>query len=961
MGFFNFFKPEWQHSNVNVRKEAVMKLRPSADQGPIETVAMNETDSEIRGIAIRKLNSLEILKKVVASETDPSNKRDAENRLLERAAEHLKNFREAATQLELDAVAKVANSRFADDLLKSMPNSELRLALTQATTRQSALEYVALKDPKTDVAMAALDSIERINMLQNIFQNSRHTSVRQKAGELLRKRQNDGKKKEAEKDETILLFQKRDAIIQQAQRLADSKDYMTNQAEFEKLLQIAKDLGMGPAEADLNRVIESYQARRAAEQARLDKIRKEQEEKSEKQKTLEATIAEIDKLLETNARENKEKIEELIAKFKELNGDADNAISGLFKMSVARFNRLTEQEAEKVELRANREEILAQLKLLAESDDISKSAEHKVKALARAWEELPLMEGEDPDLQTYNSLRSKLSEKFNAKREADEKIFNENATKLRAIIEDVKKIDENGDFKEISATLRDSYKRWKEIVGDDKFRYKEIWQEYQAATSRFKEMQEWEVWHNEHDREALLEEISALAQEEPSKEMLLKLRNFANQWKSIGLVSPAHVNDFRERFRTLFEAIMTKCAPIIQEQEEEKKKNLVLKEELCAQVEALSNESEVNWRDKYKTMQELQEKWKAIGMIPKESVQPMWERFRAAENAFFAKHKEFVKQEDVVREENYQKKVALCEKAEALSASSDWNAASKEFRTLQEEWKTSGPVPRNKSEEIWNRFRKACDDFFTRKRSHFEEMDAEKVKNLEAKEAICTKLEALDLTATPETLKAFEDAAEEWKNIGMVPKDKADEIRNRYNAILNRFAEKRAESDPEYKKAAEEARVKKEAMIVTITELVESAGSNQSADTVKTLQNYWSALPRCGSTEQELYQKFRTACDDFFTRRRDQLDIQEQARENNLQNKLRLCEEAERLVENLSDENRRESQNVVKQLRRHWREIGAVPRKDSDKIWKRFNTACDAVFGNVRNEKPAEESDQPEA
>ena len=134
MGFFNFFKPEWQHSNVNVRKEAVMKLRPSADQGPIETVAMNETDSGIRGIAIRKLNSLEILKKVVASETDPSNKRDAENRLLERAAEHLKNFREAATQLELDAVAKVANSRFADDLLKSMPSDDAskRLGICRA-------------------------------------------------------------------------------------------------------------------------------------------------------------------------------------------------------------------------------------------------------------------------------------------------------------------------------------------------------------------------------------------------------------------------------------------------------------------------------------------------------------------------------------------------------------------------------------------------------------------------------------------------------------------------------------------------------------------------------------------------------------------------------------------------------------------------------------------------------------
>lgn len=949
MGLFDLFKPEWQKSDVEVRKDAVIKLK-ATDQSAIETVALTDTDSEIRGIAIRKLESQEVLQKVIDSEKDALNKRDAENRLLEKLADHLKNFREVATQNELDAVAKVANSRFADDLLKSMPNSELRLALVQASTRQSSLEYVALKDLKTDVAMAALERVERSNMLQNIFQNSRHTVVRQKAGEKLRELEKNGKTEDDQKNDTAILLRKREAILQQAQRISDSKDFMENEAEFESILQAAKELGMGPAQVELDRISDTYHLRRKAEQSRIEKANAEANTKTDLQKRLEGILADIDKLMEGNLDENRDQINLLIASFKAQSSKADNALLNLFKMSMDRYNQLTEQPTEESgddeESKASREEILAQLKVLAEADDTSKAIEHKVKVLARAWEKLPAMEGDDPELQSYNALRNKLTEKFTAQREADEKIFNENAEKLRAIIEEVKKIDDNNDFKVISQKLRDSYKRWKEIVADDKYRYKEIWKEYQDATSRFKEMQEWESWHNENDRESLLEEMVALSREEPSKDVLLKLRTYANQWKTAGPVSASRLNEFRDKFRALFEEIMKKCEPIIQEQEEERKKNLALKEEICQQVEELAKESDENWRDKYKTMQELQEKWKTIGMVPKDNVQAIWDRFRAAENAFFAKHKEFVKQEDVVREENYQKKVALCEKAEKLATSNDWNAASNEFRKLQEDWKKIGPAPRSKSEEIWTRFRTACDGFFDRKRSHFEELDSEKAKTLAAKEALCAKLEALDFDPTnPETVKAMEEGAEEWKKLGMVPKDKIEEIWNRYSAILDKFAAKRAEVDPEYKKTAEEAKSKKEAMITTVSELMETAGSNQSADAVKNLQSEWSALPRCGAEEQELYKKFRGICDEFFTRRRDQLDIQEQARENNLQSKLRLCEEAERLLEGLTDENRRDAMNEVKQLRRHWREIGAVPRKESDKIWNRFNSACDAIFG----------------
>lgn len=961
MSLLNFFRPAWQNSDPQVRKDAIVKL-PSDNQDVFESVALTDEDVDVRASAIHKLTSSESLRKVIAKETDPANKRDAESRLLDSIASYLRSFRSAATQKELDFISEIADSRYAEDLLKSMPSSELRLALAKLCTKQNALTSAALKDPKEEVALAALEHIDRANLLQDIFQNSRHTSVRKKAGETLRLHK---EVKNSEENATLMLFRKREALVQQAHHLADSKDFMTNSPAFDALIKEATDLGMGPAQAEFDQVLQSYKTRRAEEQKRIEDASAAVIAKEDKKKSLEAILSELDALLEANVRENKEKIGQLISKFKEVNAGEDSPIFKLFNLSLDRFNKFVEKEdseaKEASEKAASRSEIIEQLKILV-NEEPTEALERKVKALARTWETMPLMEGNDPELQTYNSLRSQLSEKINSKNEADRKDFDEKTVKLRAIIDDVKKINENEDFKEIAKKLRESYKAWKEIVGEAKFRFQEIWKEYSEATSRFKEMQEWESWYNERDRESLLEEMTLLSKEEPSKDVLYKLRGFANQWKAIGPVSAARLNEFRDNFRKLFEEIMAKCEPLLKEQEEERKKNLEQKEAICAKAETLASDDANNWRDKYKVMQDLQEEWKSVGPVPKENNQPIWDRFHAAENIFYTKHKEFLKQEDIVREENYQKKLVLCERAEKLAESSDWNATSAEYRKLQEDWKTSGPAPKSKSEEIWARFRKACDGFFERKRAHFNELDNEKAKNLEAKEALCAKLEELDLDPNnAETVKTVDEINEAWKAIGMVPKEKVDSIWERFSSALDKFEEKRAEMDPVYRTQMEEAKTQKENILQTIAQLMDNAGSNQNSDTVKSMQVDWKKLPRCGSAEQDLYKKFREACDEFFTRHRDQLEIQEQARENNLQKKVMLCEQAERLLAALSDENRRESMNEVKQLRRLWREIGAVPRKDSDKVWNRFNTACDAVFGNIRNEQKQTEAPVVEA
>ena len=962
MSLLNIFRPKWQHSDPKVRVQAVLELGNDS-QNVFETVASSDESVEVREAAIRKLSNIDSLRKIFKQESDDSLRRLAGIRLHEEIAKVLKALRIPATKRELDLLKEVSDTRLVEDLLKNMPSSELRLELVKLTDKQGPLSLCALKDAKEDVALAALDRVQSESLLREIFQSSRHTSVRKKAGERLKKSK---EAKETGESATVLLFRKREALVQQAKRLTEDEKVRDNENAFDSLLKEAEALGMGPAQADLDAIHKKFADKCAdVRRAQEETIEKEKERK-EKQEAQVKLIDDFEHLLNAYAPEAKAKAEELLKQGSGLFSDAKSAFTKRFEFLKSRYEKLA-AEAEAAASKAapapmnvqgdnapalTREEILEELKVLV-GQDATEAIGHRVKALARMWESFPLMEGDDPLLQAYNALRNQLTEKLSAMSDSLKKTIEENTAKLREIIESIKKINENEDFREISKKLRDSYHHWKEVVGEDKFRYQEIWKEYRDATSRFQEMQEWESWHNERDRETILEEMSLLAKDTPSKEMLFKLRGYSNQWKAIGPVSSARLGEFRDKFRALFEQIMNLCEPVLKEQEEERQKNLAEKEKICAEVEALSADSTDNWRDKFKTMQQYQESWKAVGQVPRESNQPLWDRFRAASNVFYTKHKEFLKKEDAARALNYDAKVKLCEQAEALSESSDWNGTTNKLKKLQEDWKAVGPAPKAQSEAIWNRFRTACDKFFEMKRAHYEAMDSEKETNLAAKEALCAKLEALDLDPkNPETVKAVTDIESEWKTIGMVPREKMDALWDRYCTSADKFQDRLAEADPAVKESIAKAKAQKESMLERVNAFMESAGANQSADAVREMQQEWRDLPRCGSSEQDLYKRFREACDEFFNRRRDQLEIQEQARDNNLQKKVLLCEQAERLLQNDGGDIH-EAMNEVKRLRRLWKEVGAVPRNESEKIWQRFNTACDAVFAKGRGNAPA--------
>ena len=952
MSLLDTFRPKWQNSNPDKRLEAIDELEA---QDTLERIALSDEDNDVRTAAVKKLKQIPVLLQISKNDSEASIRRLAETRYFEEVARMLKDFREPANDETKVYISEIKDTRYAEDLVKSMPSSELRMELVKTTGKANVLAIAANRDAKEEIAKTAVSRIESESLLSDIAKSSKHTSARKIAAEKLRAQREaaDGGKKAA-----ALLISKREALIQQAHHLAAQKDPIAVKSQFEDLMNEARELGMGPAQATLDEIYDCFckfcdetdSNRIAAEKAEAEKQAKKQH--------LVEVLDELEALLAADdAQEKAERIDAIIAEWNEGKSIMDAAEVKRFNQAFFKAQDMKKktdpaEDGEAPVDESSRPELLERLQALADTDANETTSKH-LHAIVREWEKLPLLEGEDPTLQAYNALRNKLSEKISAFAENAQKVFEANSEKLKKLIERVKGFDENEDFKELSLKLRNVYNEWKEIVGEQKFKYHDLWLEYKAATERFQEMRQWESWHNENDRAEILTEMEALAKEPGSQDVLNKLKDLSLKWKNCGPTSAAKFNEFKERFQASLDQIRQNCAPFIEEQMAERKNNLEKKEELCAKIEALVADAGMFWKDKFKAMQDIQESWKAIGMVPKENIAALMDRFKAATNAFYAQHKENQKKEDSNREANYEKKVKLCEQAEALSSSTDWNATSNKLKQLQESWKAVGPVPKSKSDEIWTRFRTACDAFFEKKRGHFEEMDEAKKENLAKKTSLCEKLEALDINnITAELVEVVKGIEAEWKTIGMVPKESVEAINDRFSETINQFLERCAEIDANLRKQLDQIKKQKQDIIEKVRQFAESAGSNQLADAVRDLQKDWRTLGSCGVDDLLLHKNFREVCDDFFTRRRDQLDIQEQARQNNLQKKVLLCEQAEDLLSDLSEATVGGAMNKVKHLRRLWKEVGAVPRDQSDKIWKRFNSACDKVFAFGRKDEP---------
>lgn len=297
--------------------------------------------------------------------------------------------------------------------------------------------------------------------------------------------------------------------------------------------------------------------------------------------------------------------------------------------------------------------------------------------------------------------------------------------------------------------------------------------------------------------------------------------------------------DVMTRLKAVQAALMPKVQELREADDWKRFANVAIQEQLCARMEALKAAADLDAAAK--EVRELQEQWRAAAEVPRAQADALWRRFKAAHDDVWGRCEAHFAAQATERAENLAKKTVLCEQAEALSDSTDWIKTSEALKALQAEWKNIGPVSRGREKAIWERFRGACDAFFTRRHQDLAERKTGWNENLARKEALCEKAEALaQSTEWEKAAGEIRQLQAEWKTIGPVKKSRSEAIWQRFRAacdtFFTRFAQRHDTARAE-RIAAREAICAEVEAIAALPE-----GSDAPADllaTARTLRSKW--------------------------------------------------------------------------------------------------------------------------
>ncbi len=266
-----------------------------------------------------------------------------------------------------------------------------------------------------------------------------------------------------------------------------------------------------------------------------------------------------------------------------------------------------------------------------------------------------------------------------------------------------------------------------------------------------------------------------------------ELQKLHQQWKEIGPVPKDKRDEIWERFKKASTIINKRHYEYFQNLKKEQEGNLKAKTLLCEEAEKIANgdyKSAKEWQDKTNEIIELQKIWRLIGFAPKKYNNAIYQRFRKACDKFFEKKREFFNKYSELMEKNLQIKMDLIAQAESLKESTEWKKTTEICIELQKKWKEIGPVPKDKKDEVWERFINACNYFFERKREYFKKLREQEEENLKKKQAIIEKIKAIDTKDSEKALKELQELEKEWTKIGFVPLKEKARIQREYNNVV---------------------------------------------------------------------------------------------------------------------------------------------------------------------------------
>ncbi len=349
--------------------------------------------------------------------------------------------------------------------------------------------------------------------------------------------------------------------------------------------------------------------------------------------------------------------------------------------------------------------------------------------------------------------------------------------------------------------FRELQARWRSIGLVPQQYVNDLWETYHYHVEKFydyinlnRELRDLDLKKNMEAKIRLCEQVEQLILEPDVVGAFKTLQKYHEQWREIGPVPKEQKNELWERFREGTRKINKKYQAYFQEIKEIQKKNLEQKISLAEKAEELASQELHNhkeWEAASDQIRELQKIWKTIGFAPRKQNNAIYERFRRACDMFFTRKREFYAANKEAQMNNLQMKTDLCIQAEALQDSTEWKKTTQDLINLQKKWKEIGPVPKKYSDQIWKRFRAACDRFFENKSNYFKSLKENYEENLHRKEALIEEIENYRITGdTNKDFAALQEFQRRWTEIGYVPFEKKEEIAAAYKKAVDHLFSK---------------------------------------------------------------------------------------------------------------------------------------------------------------------------
>ena len=363
----------------------------------------------------------------------------------------------------------------------------------------------------------------------------------------------------------------------------------------------------------------------------------------------------------------------------------------------------------------------------------------------------------------------------------------ENLEKKKAIIEELKElVDGQDDVSTSFPVFRELQDRWRATGPVPASAFRDINSTYQFNVERFydkvkinRELRDLDFQKNLEAKEKFCEAAEKLSENENIVNAFNELQKLHEQWKEFGPVAKEFRDSIWARFQAATSVINMRYQGHFEELKGKQKENLAAKEVLCEKVEAIAAK-EINtsdeWNASAKEIEAIQADWRKIGFATKKDNQKIYDRFRAACDAFYGRKREYYSQFRNEMDANVDKKMALIQQAEELKSSTEWKKTTEKFIELQKQWKEIGAVPRKKSEQLWKQFRAACDAFFA-ERDKNAAPENNYYANLKAKKKVIEDIQAYVLSGEAEAdNEAAKKFAAEFNAIGFVPFKEKDNI-----------------------------------------------------------------------------------------------------------------------------------------------------------------------------------------